>query len=129
MIGCPSDFSPTTDATGARGLTLTDTASSRLVRDGKLVAESAEFGSITAGGLAPEKAQYVLESSLTRPSFATYSTRIDARWSFTSAADTKNLPLLGVRYQPTVDINNTAARTPVTTPDRKLASPVSAGLR
>ncbi|TCC50131.1 hypothetical protein E0H75_17785 [Kribbella capetownensis] len=108
-------FSPTTDATGATGLVETDTASSRLLRDGKPVAESATFGSITAGGLAPEKAQYVLESSLTRPSYATYSTRIDARWSFTSAADTKNLPILGVRYQPTVDINNTAARTPVTT--------------
>ncbi|MEV0801178.1 S8 family serine peptidase [Kribbella sp. NPDC050281] len=109
------DFSPTTDATGARGLTLTDAANSRLMRDGQPVAESATFGSITAGGLAPEKAQYVLESSLTRPSYAAYSTRIDARWSFASAAGTKNLPLLGVRYQPTVDINNTAARTPVTT--------------
>jgi subtilisin family serine protease len=108
-------FSPTTDATGAQGFTETDTASSRLLRDGQQVAASATFGNLQGAGLPSEQAKYVLESSLTRPSHATYSTRIDGRWTFTSSAAQEQLPLLGVRYQPDVDINNTAARTPVTT--------------
>jgi len=109
------DFSPTTDATGAHGATRTDTASSRLLRDGRQLAESSSFGQLETTGLSPERAKYVLESTLTRPSHATYSTRIDGRWAFSSSAAQKHLPLLGARYQPTVDLNNTAARTPVTT--------------
>ncbi|WP_433166123.1 S8 family serine peptidase [Kribbella sp. CA-247076] len=104
------------DADGTKGFGLMDTQSSTLLRDGKVVAESPYFGYIEATGLPAEKATYTLESSQTRPTYSTFSTRTDLRWTFTSAATTEptTLPMLGLRYQPKVDGHNVAERRPVT---------------
>ncbi|MGW6277884.1 S8 family serine peptidase [Kribbella sp. NPDC055071] len=107
-------ISPTTDATGGVGRTTADTESTMLFRDGLKIAESPTFGRLDTTGLPPEKASYVLEANLTRPTYSTYSTRITGRWSFSSSAEQTRLPLLGIRYQPTVDANNTVARSAVT---------------
>ncbi|MEU4196065.1 S8 family serine peptidase [Kribbella sp. NPDC026611] len=103
-------------ATGERGFTATDAESSKLIRDGKVVAESPFFGDVYAEDLAPEKATYTLVSTQTRQSFSTFSTRMDLRWTFSSGstADETKLPMLGIRYQPAVDSHNVADRKPVT---------------
>ncbi|WP_460666899.1 S8 family serine peptidase [Kribbella swartbergensis] len=107
---------PLSDAEGNKGWGMTDTQSSKLIRDGKVVAESPYFGYIEAGDLPAGKATYTLETSQTRQTYSTFSTRTDLRWTFTSAATAKEttLPMLGVRYQPKVDSRNVADRTPVT---------------
>jgi subtilisin family serine protease len=104
------------DADGNTGATRTDTESSKLIRDGQVVAESPYFGSAEVTGLPADKATYTLESSLTRQTWSTFTTRMDFRWTFSSAATAKEtlLPLIGVRYQPTVDSHNVAERRPVT---------------
>ncbi|MEV5962558.1 S8 family serine peptidase [Kribbella sp. NPDC051952] len=105
---------PTSDATGAAGTTMADTESTLLFKDGQKVASSPTFGSLKVVGLAAGNAQYVVEAALTRPTYSSYSTRISGRWSFSSSAAQEVLPVLGIRYQPPVDVNNTVARTPVT---------------
>ncbi|MEI8412655.1 MULTISPECIES: S8 family serine peptidase [unclassified Kribbella] len=104
------------DADGNKGFGLMDSQSSKLIRDGKVVAESPYFGYIETDGLPAEKATYTLETSQTRQTYSTFSTRTDLSWTFSSAATAKetSLPMLGVRYQPTVDSHNVAERKPVT---------------
>ncbi|MFI7067887.1 hypothetical protein ACIBL3_43315 [Kribbella sp. NPDC050124] len=104
------------DADGNKGYGVTDTEFSKLIRDGQVVAESPYFGYIEATGLPAEKATYTLESSQTRPSYSTFSTRTDLKWTFTSGetAEETLLPMLGVRFQPKVNSHNVAERKPVT---------------
>lgn len=104
------------DADGNNGFSATDSESSKLIRDGQVVAESPYFGYVEAAGLAAGKATYTLESTQSRQSFSTFSTRMDLRWTFSSAATDEQtaLPLLGIRYRPEVDGNNVAKRKPVT---------------
>ncbi len=104
------------DADGNKGFTAMDTQSSTLLRGGQVVAESPYFGYVEARGLPATKATYTLETSQTRHTYSTFSTRTDLRWTFTSAATTEEtmLPMLGVRYQPKVDAHNIAERTPAT---------------
>ncbi|HEY0616581.1 MAG TPA: S8 family serine peptidase, partial [Kribbella sp.] len=59
-----------TDADGHRGFTATDTASSKLYRDGQLVTESTEFGYLEVAGLPAAEAQYKYVTSGTRASVA-----------------------------------------------------------
>ncbi|GAA1600699.1 S8 family serine peptidase [Kribbella hippodromi] len=107
---------PFTDADGHGGASAADSESSKLIRDGKVVAESPYFGSIDATGLPAGQSAYTLESTVNRQSYSKFSTRTDLRWTFSSAAtpDAKTLPLLGIRYQPKVDSHNVVAREPVT---------------
>ncbi|WUJ75120.1 S8 family peptidase [Kribbella soli] len=104
------------DADGNDGYGATDAESSKLIQGGKVVAESPYFGYVEATGLPAEKSTYTLESTQTRQSFSTFSTRTDLRWTFSSAAtdEQQPLPLLGIRYQPTVNSHNVAERKPVT---------------
>ena len=104
------------DADGNKGSTAMDTQSSKLLRGGQVVAESPYFGYIEASGLPAEKSTYTLETSQTRQTYSTFSTRTDLRWTFTSAASAEEtmLPMLGVRFQPKVDAHNVAERKPVT---------------
>ncbi|MER7244257.1 S8 family peptidase [Kribbella sp. NPDC000426] len=104
------------DADGSSGFSATDAQSSKLIRDGKVVAESPYFGYVEASGLPAEKSTYTLESTQTRQSFSAFSTRMDLRWTFSSAAtdEQQPLPLLGIRYRPTVNSHNVAERKPVT---------------
>jgi len=103
------------DADGNKGFTRVDTAAGKLLRDGKVILEADGWGDLTATNLPPEKATYTVEMSMTRPSFSAFSTRTDLRWTFTSAANAQEtlLPMVGLRYQPKVDRNNVARRTPV----------------
>ncbi|MFK4088601.1 S8 family serine peptidase [Kribbella sp. NPDC020789] len=104
------------DADGNQGATRADTQSSKLLRDGKVVAESAYFGEVVASGLPAAKATYVFQTSLTRQSLTAFSTRTDLTWTFSSAATPKEtlLPMITVGYHPKVDKLNVADRTPVT---------------
>ncbi len=105
-----------TDADGNKGGSLTDTESSKLLRDGKVVAESEFFGDIYAEDLPAEKAKYTFQTSMTRQTYSSFSTRTDLTWTFVSAATAKEalIPLVGVGYQPKVDKYNVADRKPVT---------------
>ncbi|GAA1145773.1 S8 family serine peptidase [Kribbella jejuensis] len=103
------------DADGNRGFIAADSQSSKLLHDGKVVAESPYFGYIEASGLPAAKTAYTLESTQTQ-SAGPSSTRMDLRWTFTSAATSTatRLPLLGIRFQPKVDDHNRAVRKPIT---------------
>ncbi len=109
-------LSSTADAGGNRGGTRADTQSSKLYRNGQQIAEFPYFGAAEAFDLPAEKAQYKLVTSLTRPSYSSFSTRIDLTSTFSSAktATETSLPLRTVRYQPAVDQRNTVLRTAVT---------------
>ncbi|MGW6201364.1 S8 family serine peptidase [Kribbella sp. NPDC055110] len=103
------------DADGNGGFIATDSESSKLIQDGKVVAESPYFGYVEASDLPAAKTTYTLESTQTQ-SKSPFATRTDLRWTFSSAATSEEtrLPLLGIRYQPTVDDHNVAVRRPVT---------------
>jgi hypothetical protein len=104
------------DADGNKGFCQTDTAATKLLSGGKVIAESDQFGGIEAAGLPAAKTTYTLQATQTRPSYSALSTRTDLSWTFTSAATAQRtvLPMVGLRYQPKVDRNNIAERTPVT---------------
>ena len=104
------------DADGNKGFGLTDTESSKLIRNGKVVARSPYFGYIDTTGLPAKKATYTLKTSQTRKTYSKFSTRTDLSWTFTSAATAKEtlLPMLGVHYQPKVNRHNVAKRKRVT---------------
>ncbi|HEY0692280.1 MAG TPA: S8 family peptidase, partial [Kribbella sp.] len=103
------------DADGHAGWSATDTASSKLYRDGVAVAQSDYFGFVDALGLPAGKAAYKFVTSATRPSVSGFSTRTNLTWTFHSAASAEEtqLPLQTVRYRPAVDSKNTAERVPV----------------
>lgn len=104
------------DADGNKGFGAVDSQSGRLIRDGKVVAESSYLGNLEAIGLPAQRSTYTLETSQTRRTYSAFSTRIETRWTFSSGATAEQtrLPMLGVRYQPTVDSHNVAERRPVT---------------
>ncbi|MFI5734283.1 S8 family serine peptidase [Kribbella sp. NPDC051587] len=117
------------DADGNRGATKTDSESSKLLRDGKVIAETPFFGEISVADLPTGKSTYTLQTSMTRPSVAAFTTRTDLSWTFSSAATTTEtpLPMVGVAYQPKVDKFNVVDRTPVTVlPFSLVAQPNSA---
>jgi subtilisin family serine protease len=109
-------FYTNTDAEGHQGFTLTDTASSKLYRDGQQVGTSPDFGFIDVVGLPVAKAKYKFVTTGTRASLSGFSSRTDLTATFTSAgSDAETLvPLRSVRYRPAVDVNNTVKRTPIT---------------
>ncbi|HZX06240.1 MAG TPA: hypothetical protein VFF46_25065, partial [Kribbella sp.] len=103
------------DADGNGGGVLSDTGSTKLLRNGKVVAESPYFGYLEAADLPAGKSTYTLESSQTQ-SIMPFATRTELKWTFGSAATAAEtpLPLLGIRYQPKVDDHNVTDRKPVT---------------
>ncbi|MEU0094504.1 S8 family serine peptidase [Kribbella sp. NPDC006257] len=105
-----------TDAEGHQGFTLTDSASSKLFRNGKQVAESEDFGYIDATGLPAAKAKYKYVTTGTRTSVSGFSTRTELALTFSSAASEEEtvVPMRSLRYRPAVDLNNIVKRTPVT---------------
>ncbi|MFB6718876.1 S8 family peptidase [Kribbella sp. NPDC056345] len=109
------NIGPTGDADGNRGRSETASATSVLFRDGVKIAETPRFGYVDVSGLPADKASYRFESSHTRPSSASFSTRTDLVWTFRSAgtAEPATLPLLGVRYRPKVNSHNVVQRKPV----------------
>ncbi|WP_238161300.1 S8 family peptidase [Kribbella antibiotica] len=104
------------DADGNKGYSRTDTASTKLLSGGKVLAESGQFGAVETAGLPAAKTKYTLQATQTRQSYSAFSTRTDLSWTFTSEATDKltQLPMVGLRYRPKVDRKNVAERTAVT---------------
>ncbi|MFF5971077.1 S8 family serine peptidase [Streptomyces sp. NPDC012769] len=118
------------DADGNMGGSLTDSQYSKLYRDGQLIAEEPFFGSANTSGLPAGEATYRLETSQTRQTYSTFSTRTDLTWTFSSAATTREtlLPMLAVRYKPNVDSENAVDRRPVTALPVEVAAQPGASL-
>jgi hypothetical protein len=94
--------------------------SSTLLRDGEIVAEEPYPGGVRAM-LPPERAEYTLRTTATRPAPAQLSTKVTAEWTFASehvdGEDPAFLPLLAVRFAPKLDDHNAApAGKPFTIP-------------
>jgi hypothetical protein len=92
---------------GRRGMPFGE-GTTTLLRDGQVVGEepSAGYGLFQ---LPPERAEYTLRSSVTRPDVR-LSTVISSEWTFMSehAAEHVDLPLLAVRFAPNLDDHNAA---------------------
>ncbi|MFC4853545.1 S8 family serine peptidase [Actinophytocola glycyrrhizae] len=89
----------------------TSAGSTTLLRDGEVVAEEPYVGSLQAF-LPPERAEYTLRTTATRPAPARLSTEVGAEWTFASGhsagEDPVFLPLLAVRFAPELDDRNAA---------------------
>jgi hypothetical protein len=82
---------------------LLDEERARLFRDGELVEEST-IGYVSAFFVPPEDHEYRLELETVRDAQADRSTRVTTAWTFRSATTPfAALPLLTVRYQPSLD--------------------------
>ena len=85
--------------------------STTLLRDGEVVAEEPYPGGLQAF-LPPERAEYTLRTTATRPAPARLSTQVSAEWTFASehngGVDPVFLPLLAVRFTPALDDHNAA---------------------
>jgi hypothetical protein len=114
------------DADGHLGGSRVDTASTRLLRNGALVAESADPGYVYAPELPGERGDFALETSVTRPSVSDLSTRLELRWTFSSQTASQEgevLPLRLAHFRPAVDAANTARRQPVSVLPVRLTAP------
>ncbi|WP_327028761.1 hypothetical protein OG989_25955 [Micromonospora sp. NBC_01740] len=103
------------DQDGHRAGSLTDAATTRMYRDGRLVAASGA-GNLEAE-VPPGPATFRVEKRTSRPSYSPLSTRVDATWTFrsdTAGEAGESFPLWVVRYAPTVDDHNVARWAPVT---------------
>nr|WP_238355700.1 S8 family serine peptidase [Kribbella sandramycini] len=104
------------DGDGNAGFTRSDSGSSKLLRNGELIGEFEGFGNAEAFDLPAGKATYQLQTTQSRESISSLSTRTDLTYTFTSAATDKEtpIPIAGLQYSPKVDDHNVADRTPVT---------------
>ncbi|WP_405058604.1 S8 family serine peptidase [Kribbella sp. NBC_01505] len=105
---------PVSDAEGSQGVSVTSSTRTRLFANGRQVVDTTGFGELTIVNLPAEKTTYRIDATQTRSAFYPMSTRTDLSWTFTSAAGTAKLPLVGVRFKPEVDATNAVRRTPVT---------------
>lgn len=107
---------PLSDADGNKGFGPWDLQSSKLIQDGTVIADGPVFGDIEVAGLPAAKTTFTLQAAQTRQPHSTFSTRTEYSWTFSSAgtAEPVTLPMLAVRYRPTVDRSNLAERRPVT---------------
>ncbi|MFI9816785.1 S8 family peptidase [Saccharothrix variisporea] len=82
-----------------------------LLRDGTVIGETAAPG-LGYFKVSPDRAQYTLRATADRSSYARLSTKVTADWTFTSEGDgtqdPRLLPLLAVRFTPTLDNTNAA---------------------
>ncbi len=94
------------------GFSDTTAAKSTLHRDGVLLAESPYDGYATAV-VPADKGTYRMRTEAERSGVAELSTRVVADWTFTSehvaGAEPAALPLLAVRFAPSLDAENRAA--------------------
>ena len=99
------------DQDGTRAGYVPSEGSTTLLRDGEVVAEEPYPGSLRTI-LPPERAEYTLRTTATRPAPARLSTQVSAEWTFASehngGADPVFLPLLAVRFAPDLDDHNAA---------------------
>ncbi|NEA31598.1 S8 family serine peptidase [Streptomyces sp. SID13031] len=124
-------FFSTTDADGNAGVTVADTQSSKLYRNGQLAGESDWFGDLVVEDLPAAEATYKYVTSLDRSSVAKQSGKIDLTFTFRSAgADgVQPITLRTIGYKPAVDNKNTVKRSAVTVlPIHLTAQPGNAAL-
>jgi hypothetical protein len=92
------------------GSTPMTSGNTQLLRDGEVIAEQASTGSLFAGPLPADEAEYTIRTSATMP--GTLSTRLDGEWTFRSAhvagTEPKSIPVLAVRFAPNLDDHNAA---------------------
>ena len=93
------------------GFSREDTGRTSLYLDGELIGETDRAG-LGDFGVPDADAEYRLEVSGARPSYAEVSTEVSATWTFRSAhvpeAEFTPLPVMAVRFGPDLDENNTA---------------------
>ncbi|WP_133805577.1 hypothetical protein [Kribbella caucasensis] len=88
-----------------------DAASTRMYRDGVLIAETDQPGDVGRADVGPGPARFRLESHVDRPHLTQRSTTVDAVWNFssdTAGKDGEPLPLWLLRFQPRVGPYNDA---------------------
>ena len=116
------------DRAGHSGWSTTDSAVTRLYRDGVLAGESDEPGSFRRGvEVTPGRARFRLETTAERSTFTPLSSKVEAAWTFesdTASEDGESLPLWAIRFQPDVDLNNQVEAGALTTlPFEVLSTP------
>jgi hypothetical protein len=93
------------------GFSREDTGRTSLYMDGELIGETERAG-LGEFGVPDADAEYRLEVSGARPSYAEVSTEVSATWTFHSAhvpdAQFTPLPVMAIRFGPTLDANNAA---------------------
>ncbi|MGW6278373.1 S8 family peptidase [Kribbella sp. NPDC055071] len=113
-----TNLSPNTDRDGHVGIATASggTSTTKLFRNGKLVASEDTYGQLTAEGQPTGKASYRLEYAQKIPAMQ-LATQLNYVWTFTSAGTgtkTVPLPLWGTQFRPGVDLNNSVRRTATT---------------
>lgn len=93
------------------GFSREDMGRTSLYMDGELIGETQRAG-LGEFGVPDADAEYRLEVSGARPSYAEVSTEVSATWTFHSAhvpdAQFTPLPVMAIRFGPSLDANNTA---------------------
>ncbi|MEV5963281.1 S8 family peptidase [Kribbella sp. NPDC051952] len=109
---------PVSDQDGHAGTAIsTDSESTRLYRDGELLANSDAAGQLWIEKAPAEKASYRLEVSMRRAQLQLAS-RVEHVWTFTSqdtGKATEVLPLREIEFRPVVDGQNSVERKTVST--------------
>lgn len=106
FIGVPM-FS---DSSGNSGFSVTESASSKLFRNGELINESSAPGDAFVQ-VPPDAANYRLSTETVRPAAFDLTTKISATWTFRSGHASEAgepLPLSAIRFTPTLDDSNSA---------------------
>jgi hypothetical protein len=98
-----------------RGGSLSDSAYTKVFRNGQLIAQSDALQ--LQWTAQPGLANFKIEKFVTRPSFSGLSTTVSGTWTFKSDTTTAltSLPLWVVRYHPVEDSHNEVAYSPTTT--------------
>ena len=93
------------------GFSREDTGRTSLFLNGELIGETERAG-LGEFGVPDADGEYRLEVSGARPSYAEVSTEVNATWTFRSAhvpdVEFTPLPVMAVRFGPTLDEDNTA---------------------
>jgi hypothetical protein len=94
-----------------QGFSREDTGRTSLYMDGELIGETERAG-LGEFGVVDADAEYRLEVSGARPSYAEVSTEVSATWTFRSAhvpdVEFTPLPVMAIRFGPDLDENNAA---------------------
>ncbi|WP_353946195.1 S8 family serine peptidase [Streptomyces sp. HUAS MG91] len=97
------------DGQGHDGFTTVKSAHTTLVRDGETLVDNDKSIEYASFGVPAEDGNYTLSTTATRTEdVARVGTRIDASWSFRSAAGDKAIPASVVRFHPDLDLESRA---------------------
>ncbi|WP_434446964.1 S8 family serine peptidase [Lentzea sp. E54] len=100
------------DSAGNGGLPGVGAGSIKLYRGEKLIGESSEQLGYGLFRLPPEKSEYRMTTSVSRPAVLDVSTVVTAEWTFRSGhvagAESKEIPLCAIRFTPELDDTTSA---------------------